>query len=263
MHSPPSCSSSQMGWLINGYLGKPGEGKLWKLGCHSGPVSRSIGLISTTGSKANVMGDERPRQHLATANAPTQEAWKPPLQVVKAATFLMHLPLLSIHFYHAQSFFLALNIPLSFNALFTLSLHPVIGLPLSLIPLISNPTNLFTNRSSSIPSMCPKYLNTHYSARPSQHFRNTSSPSHVFFHSVNTCYSTHTPFLGHLISITLNLFSVNTKTKCFNSYSAVGRTTPPSFIQPPLYINSHHSTTKHLYFFQHLSYIIDSRLKKR
>ena len=59
--SSPSCSSSQMGWLINGYLGKPGEGKLWKLGCHSGPVSWSNGLISTKGSKADVTGNEHPQ----------------------------------------------------------------------------------------------------------------------------------------------------------------------------------------------------------
>ena len=45
----------------NGYLRKPVEGKLWKLGCHNGPVSRSNGLISTTGSKADVTGDERPQ----------------------------------------------------------------------------------------------------------------------------------------------------------------------------------------------------------
>ena len=35
---------------------------LWKVECHSGPVSRRNGLIFTTGSKANVTGDERPLQ---------------------------------------------------------------------------------------------------------------------------------------------------------------------------------------------------------
>ena len=64
-HRSPSCSSSQMGWWINGYLRKPGEGKLWKLGCHTGTVSRGNGLITTTGSKANVTGDEH--LHLRTA----------------------------------------------------------------------------------------------------------------------------------------------------------------------------------------------------
>ena len=34
------------------------KGKLWKLGCHSGPVSRGNVLISTTGSKADATGDE-------------------------------------------------------------------------------------------------------------------------------------------------------------------------------------------------------------
>ena len=47
----------------------PGEGKLWKLGCHSGFVSRGNGLISITGSKANVTGDERPQLRTATTSA--------------------------------------------------------------------------------------------------------------------------------------------------------------------------------------------------
>ena len=40
-----------------------------ELGCHSGPVSRGNGVISTTGSKANVMRDERPQLRAATACA--------------------------------------------------------------------------------------------------------------------------------------------------------------------------------------------------
>ena len=43
------------------YLGKPGEGKLSKVGCV--PVSRGNTLISTTGSKAYVTGDERSQLH--------------------------------------------------------------------------------------------------------------------------------------------------------------------------------------------------------
>ena len=35
--------------LHHGYLGKPGEGKLWKVRCYSDLVSRGNGLISTTG----------------------------------------------------------------------------------------------------------------------------------------------------------------------------------------------------------------------
>ena len=42
-----------------------------KLRCHSGPVSWDNRLISTTGSKANVTGDERPQPHAAIACAPT------------------------------------------------------------------------------------------------------------------------------------------------------------------------------------------------
>ena len=58
-------------WSINGYLGKPREGKLWKLSCYSGPVSLGNGLISTTGSKANATGDERLQLHATIASAPT------------------------------------------------------------------------------------------------------------------------------------------------------------------------------------------------
>ena len=36
----------------------------------------------------------------------TPDVWEPPPVVVKATSLLMHSPLLSIHFYHAQSFFL-------------------------------------------------------------------------------------------------------------------------------------------------------------
>ena len=40
-------------------LGKPWNGKLLELGCHSDLVSQGNELISTTDSKANVTGDER------------------------------------------------------------------------------------------------------------------------------------------------------------------------------------------------------------
>ena len=52
------------------------------------------------------------------------------------------------------------NIVLSFNALFTLSIYPIHAFSLSLTPFTSDPTILFTNRSSSNLSMCPNYLNT-------------------------------------------------------------------------------------------------------
>ena len=32
-------------WSINGYLGQPREGKLWKHGFHAGPMSRGKGLF--------------------------------------------------------------------------------------------------------------------------------------------------------------------------------------------------------------------------
>ena len=49
----------------------PRIGKLWKLKCHSGPVSRGNRLLSTTGSKAYVTGDERPQLCTATVCAHT------------------------------------------------------------------------------------------------------------------------------------------------------------------------------------------------
>ena len=69
VHSSPSCSSSQM--LINDYLEKPGEGKLWKLGCHSGPESQGNRSISTRSSKTDVTEDERSQLRAATAYAST------------------------------------------------------------------------------------------------------------------------------------------------------------------------------------------------
>ena len=53
-------------WSINGYLGQPREGKLWKPGFHAGPMSR-VRDYSTTGSKAKETGDERPQLRADTA----------------------------------------------------------------------------------------------------------------------------------------------------------------------------------------------------
>ena len=65
---------------INGYLGKTKvpiyrpswvSCALWKLICHSGPVSWGNGLISTIGTKTNEMGDERQQLLAAIACAHT------------------------------------------------------------------------------------------------------------------------------------------------------------------------------------------------
>ena len=50
---------------------KPGQGKLWKLGYYSEHVPRSNGLISTTGSKINATGDERPQLGTTIARTAT------------------------------------------------------------------------------------------------------------------------------------------------------------------------------------------------
>lgn len=49
-NSPHRYSSTLSGWSMNEYLGKPWEGKLWLLGCHTGPVYQDNGFSSSTGS---------------------------------------------------------------------------------------------------------------------------------------------------------------------------------------------------------------------
>ena len=66
----PGLHPSLSGWSINGYLGQPREGKLWEPGCHTGPMSRGKGFLSTTGSRAKETGDERPKPRAAAAYAP-------------------------------------------------------------------------------------------------------------------------------------------------------------------------------------------------
>ena len=68
----------------------------------------------------------------------------------------MHAPLLSTHFNHTQSSFLA---PQTFFFHFTPSIHSICGLPRNLIPLTSDPINLF-NQFTSIFSSCPNHLTT-------------------------------------------------------------------------------------------------------
>ena len=129
----------------------------------------------------------------------TPDARELPPGVVEATSLIMHSPLLSIHFYHAQSSFLAPQTFLFHSTLFTPSIHSVLALPLNLTPLTSDPNIFFTSKSSSILSMCPNHHNTYCSAQPA-YSRNTSSPSHLFSHLVHMRFSTHTP--QHLISIT-------------------------------------------------------------
>ena len=58
--------------LVNKWVPKETwEGKLWKVECHSGPVTWNNVLISTTGSKADVTRNERPHLCVVTACAPT------------------------------------------------------------------------------------------------------------------------------------------------------------------------------------------------
>lgn len=58
----PCCSSSLSCWLINGYLGKHGEGNLRQSRTSHWPVSRGNEFLPTTGSKGQQIGDE----HAAT-----------------------------------------------------------------------------------------------------------------------------------------------------------------------------------------------------
>ncbi len=123
----------------------------------------------------------------------------------------MHSQLLSIHFYYAQALFLAPDIPLTPNALFTLSSHPIRGLPLGLTPLTLYLV-IFTKCSSSILSTCPNHSNT---------------PWNILHSSPDPFMLPHIILLRNLISITFNLFlSAAPIFQVSAPYSAVGTTTP-------------------------------------
>lgn len=63
---------SHFGWLINGYLGTPGEGKLWEHRYHGGNVSRGSGFWASVCSivKATEMNDEVTRSLAYAPNLP-------------------------------------------------------------------------------------------------------------------------------------------------------------------------------------------------
>ncbi len=105
------------------------------------------------------------------------------------------------------------DIPLTPNALFTLSIYSIRGLPLGLIPLTSDLVIFFTKRSSSILSTWPNHCNTPCSAHSANSY-NSSSPLHFIIpHFIHLCYSTHTPQTLHLHYILSqfynNLFTVH------------------------------------------------------
>lgn len=59
--SSPSCLSSLSWWSLNGYLGTPGEDKLWQ--SQISHVSQGNWFLLTTGSKGHWFGDEH-RSHV-------------------------------------------------------------------------------------------------------------------------------------------------------------------------------------------------------
>ena len=86
----------------------------------------------------------------------------------QAASLLMHLPLLSIHFYYTTSSFFDTQTFLFHSMLF--SHHPSIPfIPLNLTSLTSDPIIFFTNQLTLIFSRCPNHLNTLISARPANY----------------------------------------------------------------------------------------------
>ena len=97
------------------------------------------------------------------------------------------------------------DILLSFNTLFTPSIHPAHELLLNLTTLTLKPTILFTILSSFILSMCPNHLNTHCSAPPANYLVTPVLPHTTSFFTWSICVTPHT-FLRHFISITFDLF---------------------------------------------------------
>ena len=114
----------------------------------------------------------------------TLDVQKPPPRVVKAASLIIHSPLLSIRFYHMQ---------LSFLAPQTFLFHSALVLDCPSIPFVvflstSHTSHrillriVFANWSSSILSMCSNHFNILCSAQP-------ASPSHFLIsHLVYTYY---------------------------------------------------------------------------
>ena len=123
-----------------------------------------------------------------------------PPRIIKAVSLIIHSPLLFIHFYHAQSSFLALQTFLFHSMLFTHS-PSICGLPLNLIPLTLDHTILFTNQSSFILSMCPTHVNTHCSAQPANSVTAVLIYTSFLIRSKHTCSTDIITFnLSHMTS---------------------------------------------------------------
>ena len=81
-------------------------------------------------------------------------AQKPPPRVIKAVSLLMHSPLLSIHFYHAQSYFLVHFHSTHFSAVHSSHSWPSSQPHTSQI----DPTILFINQSSILSLSKPPHI---------------------------------------------------------------------------------------------------------
>ena len=124
----------------------------------------------------------------------------PHLRVVKATSLIMHSPLLSIHFYHAQSSFLPSSTDIPF---IQRSFHTI--LPSCSWPF-SQPHTYHIKSYSFLHQ--PLFLHYLYVFKPPQHIllcsisqlsHNSSSPSYLLIsHLVYTRYSTHIPYTLHL-----------------------------------------------------------------
>ncbi len=111
-----------------------------------------------------------------------------------------HLSLLSILFYHTITLLCSNEIPFASNTLFTLSIHPVRGLPLT------SDLVFFTKCPSSILSMWPNHRNTSCSAQTANSLQIQFSFIPPLFSLDLLCYSTHTsqtPELPYIPSLSL------------------------------------------------------------
>ena len=142
----------------------------------------------------------------------TPDAWEPSPRVVKAVSLLMHLPLLPIHFKHAQSSFLALQIFLFHSVLF--SHRPSIPFVAFLSTQhLSQWIILFSSPTSPPFSPCVQTTSTH-SAMLNQHL--------FLSHSAQMFYSTHTSKTSPLYLMAKNVHQLKEK---LDKYRYGNRTT--------------------------------------
>ena len=147
-----------------------------------------------------------PFPHLIWSKGHTRYA-KPPSKVVKAASLLIHSPLLSIHFHHTQSSFLA---PQTFIFHSTSFSHRSSILFVAFLSISQFSYRILLFSSPIRPPPCVQTTSTHCSARPATSLVTpallhtssflTQSILCVTPHTIRTPYSSSISSSLHLIS---------------------------------------------------------------